>query len=342
MTMAILFRYCDSVDLKIMEEELSVLSSIFGEGDAGLLCQRSSGTSGQQVVEISLPLTVSPNNRLSFSIPLSPENLEADTTGVRISISGGVKSSSTSVCSAGTKKAVEAALEKFHDLEGMCAIYASYQTAVDVLNDYVVTEDSLLSIGDESADKHDITSNGPTKSITSDGKQYSVSSSLYNDRQLTSTVTCAILLDHIHNFKRYSKHLVSWAMDLDITGILFFTRAGSGGRGSAGSSSGHGGSPESCGKSLILIQSSSEANINEFGKLLRTTYVDVDSKGKPCKERMSTVLFTGTNQRPPSIAEELCKLKMIEISKIGEVSGLIRSSPYNDVELASLIDGSLL
>lgn len=85
---------------------------------------------------------------------------------------------------------------------------------------------------------------------------------------------CQLLLvieiDHMRNFKGYSSLLRCWASELDLSGRLL----------AKGDSQ----------KNLLLVLLGDSARLREFEKRLRTEKVDVDSRGKPCKEKMQRVL----------------------------------------------------
>jgi hypothetical protein len=77
-------------------------------------------------------------------------------------------------------------------------------------------------------------------------------------------------IDHMRDRKKYLKILSNWANELVIFGRVLF-----------------------CSDSrriFLLLSSEEENNLKEFHFRLRTSIVDVDSSGRPCKERMSTVL----------------------------------------------------
>ncbi|XP_035229946.1 RWD domain-containing protein 3-like [Stegodyphus dumicola] len=80
-----------------------------------------------------------------------------------------------------------------------------------------------------------------------------------------------ILIDHMRNKNKYSKLLTSWVSELDLHGALIF-----------------------CQRWIFLILQNSKKNIKEFITRLRTVPIDVDSSGKPCKEKMCKILYEGT------------------------------------------------
>lgn len=74
-------------------------------------------------------------------------------------------------------------------------------------------------------------------------------------------------LDHMRNKTRYIKTITRWIDELNLNGRLFFSSY------------------------LILILLTGETgNVREYLRRHKTCNVDVDSSGKPCKERMINVL----------------------------------------------------
>lgn len=74
-------------------------------------------------------------------------------------------------------------------------------------------------------------------------------------------------LDHMRNKSRYIKTIARWVHELNLNGRLFFVNY------------------------LIFILLTGETgNVREYLRRHKTCNVDVDSSGKPCKERMINVL----------------------------------------------------
>jgi len=87
--------------------------------------------------------------------------------------------------------------------------------------------------------------------------------------------TTLIHFDHMNNFKGYTKLLSKWAKQLRLGGVIFL--------------------PRNCKprpRHIFAILDSAELSgeTSEFLTRLRTQNVDVNSRGVPCKERMSTVV----------------------------------------------------
>ncbi|XP_055924213.1 RWD domain-containing protein 3-like isoform X1 [Argiope bruennichi] len=103
--------------------------------------------------------------------------------------------------------------------------------------------------------------------------------------------TAVILIDHIRQRNRYLKALRTWASELNIVGILIF-----------------------CQKWIFLIIQGSKKNVKDYIIHHRTICIDVDSSGKPCKEKMSKILFEGDSPKSFSsfLVEELSTLKNLE------------------------------
>ena len=83
----------------------------------------------------------------------------------------------------------------------------------------------------------------------------------------TSRSLVLLVLDHMRNRTRYVKFLSSWAQELDIKGFLFFT-----------------------GHLILLLLEGEHGDVKEYLRRHKSCNVDVDSSGKPCKEKMMTVL----------------------------------------------------
>ena len=79
-----------------------------------------------------------------------------------------------------------------------------------------------------------------------------------------------IELDHMRDVKGYTAILAKWAKQLDLFGRLIFR-------------------PQSS-KGVLILLLGQESRIRDFEKRLRTSKVDVDSQGRPCKEKMLKVL----------------------------------------------------
>ena len=84
----------------------------------------------------------------------------------------------------------------------------------------------------------------------------------------TNLYICMIQLDHMRDKRNYVKTLERWNKDLDITGTIIF-----------------------CGKGKIyLILIGGERSIKSFQQRLKSNNVDIDSRGRACKEKLSKVL----------------------------------------------------
>ena len=80
---------------------------------------------------------------------------------------------------------------------------------------------------------------------------------------------CIAKLDHMRNKHKYLKLLNSWAKELAIHGIILHTGSHS---------------------IYVVISGTSSSSVGEFLKRWRTRNVDVDSQGRPCKEKLLSVL----------------------------------------------------
>ncbi len=84
-------------------------------------------------------------------------------------------------------------------------------------------------------------------------------------------------IDHMRDHKQYMKSLSQWVKQLDLRGYLYHLLP-----------------VEVMVKGVYIILIGDEGACSEFQKRLRTQSIDVDSKGKPCKERMASNLFSGS------------------------------------------------
>ena len=75
-----------------------------------------------------------------------------------------------------------------------------------------------------------------------------------------------IKVDHIRNLSRYKKHLSCFASRTNVKCLLFLAP-----------------------RKICFVLEGELENVKTYMKLYKSEHVDVDSKGKPCKERMSNV-----------------------------------------------------
>lgn len=80
----------------------------------------------------------------------------------------------------------------------------------------------------------------------------------------------------MRDYKNYSKTLNQWTSQLNLQGKMIQKKSLN----------------SEMIKSVYLILIGNSNSLSEFSKRLKTHNVDLDSKGKPCKEKMSRNLFT--------------------------------------------------
>lgn len=97
-------------------------------------------------------------------------------------------------------------------------------------------------------------------------KAHTVSKTL--DTSTANNTICIVKLDHMRNEQRYFKTLRTWSRELNIQGKVL----------SAGT------------HFIFVVLSGSREDVGEFLHRWKTQHVDVDSRGKPCKEKMMSVL----------------------------------------------------
>lgn len=88
------------------------------------------------------------------------------------------------------------------------------------------------------------------------------------DVKKEDTYLAVILIDHMRQKKKYCNLLTSWVSELNIFGCLLFYK-----------------------KWIFLLLQGSKKHVKEFITRHKTVCIDVDSTGKPCKEKMSKILF---------------------------------------------------
>ena len=86
--------------------------------------------------------------------------------------------------------------------------------------------------------------------------------------------TTLLHLDHMNDYRGYTKQLCGWARQLKLGGVIFLSLH--------------------CDPRprhiFAVLDSVSDGGTGEFLTRLRTQNVDVTVRGQPCKERMSTVV----------------------------------------------------
>ena len=126
--------------------------------------------------------------------------------------------------------------------------------------------------------------------------------------ELQESKVTLIEIDHMRNQTKYVKHLQAWTSQLSISILILHV--------------------EFLAKHWILVNYTEENELKQFMKNLKTQNVDVDSKGKPCKERLSTILCTKSSlskfkenfkeENVKSKSELQSILKQIELENILE------------------------
>ena len=96
-----------------------------------------------------------------------------------------------------------------------------------------------------------------------------------NDDKTTSLTV--IEIDHMRNRSKYVKCLEQFAMHLSVEILILHI--------------------DFKANHWIIVKHDSVDQLKEFVKRLKTQSVDVDAKGRPCKERLSKVLLTVTKAK---------------------------------------------
>lgn len=121
-----------------------------------------------------------------------------------------------------------------------------------------------------------------------DGK---CSSNKYRDPSV-----CVVRIDHMRNEQKYFKILKSWAKELGIRGKVL----------NAGL------------HDIYVVVAGSDVSVSELLRRWKSQSVDVDSQGKPCKEKMISILYRQKLDQPVS-----CRLVSFWTPFFGEVRSII-------------------
>ena len=102
------------------------------------------------------------------------------------------------------------------------------------------------------------------------------SSSFSSSSPVSCTHACLVRLDHMRNETLYIGHLRKWTNELSV--FCQIVNAG----------------PH---RVYVLLKGSME-DIREFLKIWKSQPVDIDKRGRPCKEKLMTILYQGVAKQP--------------------------------------------
>eukprot|EP01026_Neomeris_dumetosa_P012612 TRINITY_DN14394_c0_g2_i1.p1 TRINITY_DN14394_c0_g2~~TRINITY_DN14394_c0_g2_i1.p1 ORF type:complete len:288 (-),score=23.46 TRINITY_DN14394_c0_g2_i1:64-927(-) len=108
------------------------------------------------------------------------------------------------------------------------------------------------------------------------------------NEHVQNNITLLVRVDHMRDQANYIKQLKKWAQDLNISGCVVIF-----------------------GKIIRVVLQGTKISIKEMTKLWKTVSIDVDSKGRKCKERMIDILI-----------EQDCQSEISGIFVFEEVSSL--------------------
>ncbi|GMH35433.1 hypothetical protein BSKO_03301 [Bryopsis sp. KO-2023] len=111
-------------------------------------------------------------------------------------------------------------------------------------------------------------------------------------------------IDHMHDRGGYTKIIVKWAGELGLTGRLIFCRS-----------------------FIFVLLEGAEPDIDEYLLRKRTVVVDVDSRGRKCRERKMSVLV-----RRPCSSRAFSEFEVVESDEVGYVDSL-----FEKVGLGALV-----
>lgn len=112
---------------------------------------------------------------------------------------------------------------------------------------------------------------------------------------------CILQLDHMRSKNRYRKAIESWCKELNLTGCLIF-----------------------CLKWIFIVLNGEEEDIKAYIQRNRTLSVDVDSSGRPCKERLLSVLHNGKHK--PDKDGLFLEFNVHELSNLEQLRSFIMES----------------
>ncbi len=140
-------------------------------------------------------------------------------------------------------------------------IFNCYQSALEILNNLFLpnqkkTENSLDEACNNTFIKKDI-----EKEVSKNKENINIH---------------LIFIDHMRDYKNYLMKLTNWSNQLNLDREIIYKEK----------------SKQEMIKGIYLILKGENKNISEFLSRLRTHKLDSNSKGKPCKERMSKSLFS--------------------------------------------------
>lgn len=116
-------------------------------------------------------------------------------------------------------------------------------------------------------------------------------------------------LDHIRDKRGYVKTLSKWAKQLDLCGKLLL----------------------GCPRILLVLWGRVEDDLKQFHLRHRTTLIDVDSSGKPCKERLAKLLCIRTTKEKPYNQLELVVEEFTSSQQLEKTFDLLKLSQlYNE------------
>ena len=89
-----------------------------------------------------------------------------------------------------------------------------------------------------------------------------------DDDKTEATFICIIQLEHMRDKRNYIKTIEAWSNELGIHGaVIFYGKL-----------------------KVLIVLLGTEVGIKSFNQNLKTQNVDIDSRGRPCKEKLSKIL----------------------------------------------------
>ena len=122
-----------------------------------------------------------------------------------------------------------------------------------------------------------------------------------------------IKIDHMRNSSDYVKTLEKWSDQLGVQAVLLI----------------------SSDQGLVFILEGEKSNTSHFMLNWKTYNIDVDSRGKPCKERMITILYRSSLEKDERMLGELSQ-EMFRVIKVDVIM-----SAFKNMKIGKIMESVL-
>jgi hypothetical protein len=186
--------------------------------------------------------------------------------------------------------------------DAVMSVFVAYQAALDKLHEIMKRRANMIS---KSIPADDCPQQQGRAVPIEDGPLPSMSS-----------YWVVIEIDHMRDSKQYTKTMRQWMKQLDLCGSLFHCNSMTTSTTCSDSTA----STMWKGIYLVLIGKNDKGSCDEFQKRLRSQSIDIDSKGRPCKERVASVLFQRSYDEEGQCPSQVLTRRSEDILKIYEYS----------------------